>query len=173
MSSQQTLGFGRFLLDFVAATFRTRQRSLAAMRPVPTSSRRKRNHVSYEIDEEVVIRAPFLANPTLVDEDVGDEPPVASPQENVDLEEVNDFPGHRSVPRTPTFDDNGFEEYKMDERYVSSRDDWILSLIGKSFHYKELELEDDLVFKDRHPTNIFTIHSVQESIRIGNQEVDQ
>ena len=88
--------------------------------------------MSYEIDEEVVIRAPFLANPTLVDEDVGDEPPVASPQENVDLEEVNDFPGHRSVPRTPTFDDNGFEEYKMDERYVSSRDNWILSLIGNA-----------------------------------------
>ena len=73
MSSQQTLGFGRFLLDFVAATFRTRHRSLAAMHPVPTSSRRKRKHVSYKIDEEVAIRAPFLVNPSLADEDAEDD----------------------------------------------------------------------------------------------------
>ena len=60
MSSQQTLGFGRFLLDFVAATFRTRQRSLAAMHPVPTSSRRKRNHAQRSsrrryVNEAVVV----------------------------------------------------------------------------------------------------------------------
>ena len=81
MSSQQTLGFGRFLLDFVAAIFRTRQRSLAAMHPVPTSHHQEGNAnmcvVSYAIDEEVVIRAPFLVNPPLADEGAGDGPPVA------------------------------------------------------------------------------------------------
>ena len=48
----------------------------------------------------------------------------------------------------------------MDGRYVSSRDNWIFSLLGKSFHYKELEFEDDLDFKDRRPSNMFTMHSL-------------
>ena len=103
--------------------------------------------VSYAIDEEVVIRAPFLVNPPLADEGAGNGPPVACTQENVDLVEANDLLVHQSDSRLPTFDDNGFEAYKMDDRYVSSRDNWIFSLLGKSFHYKKLEFEDDLDFK--------------------------
>ena len=48
----------------------------------------------------------------------------------------------------------------MDNRLVASQDNWILSLIGKSFKCKELEFEDDLDFKAKHPFNRFIIHSL-------------
>ena len=41
---------------------------------------------------------------------------------------------------------------------MSSQDNWILAFFGKSFQRKELE--DDLGFKARHPSNKFIIHSV-------------
>ena len=109
-------------------------------------------------------RTPFLMNPPLGDEGAGAGPPVASTQEDVELAEANDLVVHQSASHLPTFDDDSFEAYKMDDRYVSSRDNWIFSLLGKSLQYKELEFEDDLDFKARHPSNTFTIHLLRERL---------
>ena len=41
---------------------------------------------------------------------------------------------------------------------VIEKDSWAFSLLGKWFKYKDLELEDDLEFKAKHPTNNFRIY---------------
>ena len=48
----------------------------------------------------------------------------------------------------------------MDDRFATSQDNWILALIGESFQCKELELEDDLGFKTRRPSNKLIARSV-------------
>ena len=43
----------------------------------------------------------------------------------------------------------------MDRRHVAAKDSWAFLLLGQwfQFQYKELELEDDLEFKVKHPSN--------------------
>ena len=50
----------------------------------------------------------------------------------------------------------------MDRRHVAAKDSWAFLLLGQwfQFQYKELELEDDLEFKVKHPSNRFKIHSI-------------
>ena len=43
---------------------------------------------------------------------------------------------------------------------MASQDNWILSLISKSFKRKELEFEYDLDFKAKHPSNRLITHSL-------------
>ena len=54
----------------------------------------------------------------------------------------------------------GYEDFRMDRRHVAAKDSWAFLLLGQWFQYKELELEDDLDFKDKHPSNKFRIHSL-------------
>ena len=49
-------------------------------------------------------------------------------------------------PHPPSFDVDSFESYMIDDRFASSQDSWILAYVGKSFQYKEMELEDDFEF---------------------------
>ena len=37
---------------------------------------------------------------------------------------------------------------------------WAVKLVGKAFSYKDLELEDDPVFRDRNPSNLFIISTI-------------
>ena len=48
----------------------------------------------------------------------------------------------------------------MDSAVITSHDKWVHSLKGVAFHFKEMELEGNLDFKSRHPSNSFIIHSV-------------
>ena len=57
----------------------------SAMSPIPRSSRRICANVPFVIDEDVVIRAPFLVNLSLGNEGSGAGPPAFSIQEDVDL----------------------------------------------------------------------------------------
>ena len=49
----------------------------------------------------------------------------------------------------------GYEDFRMDRRHVAAKDSWAFLLLGQwfQFQYKELELEDDLEFKVKHPSN--------------------
>ena len=78
---------------------------------------------------------------------------------NVDLTEV---PGSfaNDQPNLPTFDSTPFEFATVGHSILSSRDRWTLQLIGAMFRYKEEELEDDVNFRDKHPSNLFIIHSI-------------
>lgn len=77
-------------------------------------------------DEDVAIRAPFLINRSLGDEDSGAGPLAASMYEDVDLAEVNDLVAHQSNSYLPTFDIGGLEAFKMDDRLLAAQDNWIL-----------------------------------------------
>ena len=122
-----------FLLGFVAAALCAQQRSSYAMRPTPISSRRRCNHASFVIDEDVVISALFLVNRPLGIECSGAGSPAASTQENADLAEVTNLVAHQSTSYTPTFHIDRLEEYIVNNRHLSSKDNWIIVLIGKSF----------------------------------------
>ena len=54
----------------------------------------------------------------------------------------------------------GYEDFRMDRRHVAAKDSWAFLLLGQWFQYTELELEDDLEFKVKHPSNRFKIHSI-------------
>ena len=55
------------------------------MNPTLRSLRRRCDHASFVIDEDVVIRASFLVNRSLRDEGSGAGPSASSMQEDVDL----------------------------------------------------------------------------------------
>ena len=59
----------------------------------------------------------------------------------------------------PSFDDSDFVSSVMVDK-LASGSQWALSLLGKSFCFKELELEDDPAFRDRHPSNTFIINTI-------------
>ena len=54
----------------------------------------------------------------------------------------------------------GYADYCMEGRHVTDKDSWVFSLLGQWLQYKELELEDDLEFKSKHPSNRFRIYSI-------------
>ena len=59
----------------------------------------------------------------------------------------------------PSFDGSDFASSVMVDK-LASGSQWALSLLGKSFCFKELELEDDPAFRDRHPSNTFIINTI-------------
>ena len=93
-----------------------------------------------------------MQSDSLDDRASGAGPPASPLQGDVDLAEA---PGS-CVYNEPTFDAHVFESSLIDDRIVSSRDSWISSLIGKRFKCKELEFEDDLEFKQRRPSSLFS-----------------
>ena len=80
-------------------------------------------------------------------------------QGNADLAEV---PGSIAYNESiaPTFDVRSFEFASINDRMLATSDKWALELVGKTFKYKEHELEGDQQFKFRNPSSLFIIHSV-------------
>ena len=107
-----------------------------------------------------MIGSPCLTTQPLGDEVSGTGSPTTPIQEDVDLAEVNGPVVNQSNANKLYFGIQGFENFRMDRRYVGVKDSWALLLLGEWFKYKELELEDDLAFKAKHPSNKFRIHSM-------------
>ena len=107
-----------------------------------------------------MIGSPCLTTQPLGDEVSGTGSPTTPTQEDVDLAEVNAPVVNQSNVNKMNFGIQGFENFRMDRRYVGVKDSWAFLLLGQWFKYKELELEDDLDFKAKHPSNKFRIHSI-------------
>ena len=126
----------------------------------PRSSRRTSARIAtFHVDDEIEISSFRQRRESLRDRVSGAGPPTLSLIRNVDLTEV---PGSfaNDQPSLPTFDSTPFEFAVVGHSILSSRDRWTLQLIGARFRYKEEELEDDVDFRDKHPSNLFTIHSI-------------
>ena len=122
----------------------------------PRSSRRTSARVAtFHVDDEIEISSSLLRSDSLGDRVSGAGPPVLSLQGNADLTEVPDSFAH---DESTEFGIQGLENFRMDRRHVIEKDSWAFSLLGKWFKYKDLELEDDLEFKAKHPTNNFRIY---------------
>ena len=80
-------------------------------------------------------------------------------QGNTDLAEVPDSFVHNGY-MDPSFDVNTFAFATVDQSVMVPADRWAQLLVGKQFRYKNEELEDDLIFKRKHPTNVFAIYSI-------------
>ena len=48
----------------------------------------------------------------------------------------------------------------MTSKCVTSKDSWAFDMIGKIFHYKELEREDDIEYRNNNISNTSIIHSL-------------
>ena len=96
-----------------------------------------------------------MQNDSLDDRVSGAGPPALSLQSDADLTEVPDsFVHDESIE----FGIHGLDSFRMGQRHVAEKDSWVFSLSSKWFKYKELELEDDLDFKSKHPSNRFRVH---------------
>ena len=126
----------------------------------PRSSRRRSARVA-TLHVNVATEDPSSPRQSelLSDRVSGAGPPALSLIRNADLAEV---PGSfaNDQPSLPTFDSTPFEFAVVGHSILSSRDRWTLQLIGARFRYKEEELEDDVDFRDKHPSNLFIIHSI-------------
>ena len=126
----------------------------------PRSSRRTSARIAaFHVDDEIEISSSLQQREALGDRVSGAGPPALSLERNADLAEV---PGSFTDAEStlPTFDASAFDFAIIDHTILSSRDSWVLQLIGRVFRYKEEELEDDLQFKSKHPSNVFVIHSI-------------
>ena len=122
----------------------------------PRSSKRTSARIAtFHVDDEIEISSSLLQNDSLDDRVSGAGPPALSLQSDADLTEVPDsFVHDESIE----FGIHGLDSFRMDQRHVTEKDSWVFSLSGKWFKYKELELEDDLDFKSKHPSNRFRVH---------------
>ena len=96
-------------------------------------------------------------NQPLGDETSGTGSPATTLQVGVDPAGVNGLVAPQEGFHQPNFHVDNLESYRMDDRFVAERDAWCFAFIGKWFSFKDMELEDDLDFKDRHPSNRFRI----------------
>ena len=76
------------------------------------------------------------------------------------LAEVNGPVVNQSNVNKTRFGIQGFESFRIDRRHVGVKDSWVSLLLGQWLKHKELELEDDSDFKDKHPSNKLRIHSL-------------
>ena len=111
---------------------------------------------TFHVDDEIETPSSLLQNDSLDDRVSGAGPPVLSLQGNADLTEVPGSFVHNESTES-SFGIQGFENFWMDRKYIGVKDSWVFLLLGQWFKYKELELEDDLDFKDKHPSNKFRI----------------
>ena len=112
--------------------------------------------LTFHVDDEIEISSSLQQREALGDRASGAGPPALSLERNADLVEVpGSFTNAEST--LPTFDASAFDFAIIDHTILSSRDSWALQLIviGRVFRYKEEELEDDLQFKSKHPSNAF------------------
>ena len=124
----------------------------------PRSSRRTSARIAtFHVDDEVEISSSLLQTDSLHDRISGAGPPVLSLQGNTDLAEVPDSFVHNGY-MDPSFDVNTFAFATVDQSIMVPADRWAQLLVGKQFRYKNEELEDDLIFKRKHPTNVFVIY---------------
>ena len=126
----------------------------------PRSSRRTSARIAtFHVDDEIEISSFRQRRESLRDRVSGAGPPTLSLIRSVDLLEA---PGSfaNDQPSLPTFDSTPFEFAVVGHSILSSRDRWTLQLIGARFRYKEEELEDDVNFRDKRPSNLFIIHSI-------------
>ena len=126
----------------------------------PRSSRRTSARIAtFRVDDEVEISSSLLQTDSLHDRIPGAGPPVASLQGNTDLAEVPDSFVHNGY-MDPSFDVNTFAFATVDQSIMVPADRWAQLLVGKQFRYKNEELEDDLIFKRKRPTNVFVVYSI-------------
>ena len=107
-----------------------------------------------------MIGSPCLTSRSLGDEASGTGSPTTPIREDVDLAEVNGPVVTQSNVNEMDFGIEGYVDYRMERRHVAAKDSWAFLLLGQWFRYKELELEDDLEFKAKHPSNRFRIYSI-------------
>ena len=108
------------------------------------------------VDDEVEIRSTAFQSSSLYNRGSGAGPPVSSSQGDVDLAVVTGPVALRSINPSPSFDPDGFAFSVMLDKLPATFY-WALNLVGKSFSYKDLELEDDPVFRDRNPSSVCSI----------------
>ena len=116
------------------------------MESTPRSSRRRCTRRSSR--EDVVIGSPYLTSRSLGDEVSGTGSPATTLQVGVDPAGVNGLVAPQEGFHQPNFHVDNLESYRMDDRFVAERDAWCFAFIGKWFRFKDMELEDDLDFKD-------------------------
>ena len=126
----------------------------------PRSSRRTSARIATShVDDEIEISSSLQQRETLGDRVSGAGPPALSLQGDADLTEAPGSIAHNGYME-PTFDASRFSFAVVDDKVIAPGDRWAKNLIGKSFKYKEEELEDDMEFKIKHPTNVFTIYAI-------------
>ena len=95
------------------------------------------------------------------DEGSGAGPPASPLERGVDLAEVNDPLADNSLNSAPEFDQWQFQSSCMDHSNVTAHDNWVFSMIGIKFRFKDMELEDeDVEFIASRPSSLFIIDSV-------------
>ena len=124
---------------------------------LPRSSRRRGVDATFVVDDEVETRSAALQPCSLYNRGSGAGPPTPSMQGDVDLAEATGPVVLESIP--PSFDRTEFASSATADKSPSSLQ-WALTLIGKSFSFKDLELEEDPAFRDRRPGDLFTLDTI-------------
>ena len=133
---------------------------------LPRSSRRRSLKAAFVVDDEVEIRSTAFQSSSLYNRGSGAGPPTSSSQGDVDLAEATGPVALRSIYPAPSFDPDGFA-FSVTLDKLPAPFYWALKLLGKSFSYKDLELEDDPVFRDRNPSNLFIISTIASYDSVG------
>ena len=124
------------------------------------SSRRTSARIAtFHVDDEIEISSSLVRSDSLGDRVSGAGPPALSSQGDTDLTEAPGSIAHNGY-REPSFNASRFSFAVVDDAVIASGDRWAKKLVGKSFKYKQEELEDDVDFKLKRPTNAFTIYSI-------------
>ena len=126
----------------------------------PRSSRRTSARIAaFHVDDEIEVSSSLLQSDSLGDGVSGAGPPALSLQRDADLAEAPGSIAHKESTE-PSFDARRFDFAIIDDRAIASSDKWAKRLVGKQLKHKQEELEDDVDFKDKRPTNVFIAHSI-------------